>query len=209
MEAFVHVANVLYLFAYLVRDILWLRLLTVVAASCLIPFFYFRPEPLMAPIYWNVLFTGINLYRSYLLLLERKPVNLREEEQELYRKVFRSLKPREMVKLMKLATWKTAGRDEQIVAQNSSIDDLMVIYSGTASVRAGDKEIAKLQDGQFIGEMSYLTGGKTTASVVASDPLRYVRWHKEQLNRFLKRNTDMCAAMQMIIGVDLVGKIRV
>ena len=47
MDILIHVANVLYLFSYLMRDILWLRILTVVAACCLMPYFYFRPEPLM------------------------------------------------------------------------------------------------------------------------------------------------------------------
>ena len=44
-ELLIHAANVLYIFAFMVRDILWLRILTVVAAACLIPYFYFRPEP--------------------------------------------------------------------------------------------------------------------------------------------------------------------
>src|SRR5262249_20604769 len=26
--------------------------------ACLIPYFYFRPEPLMTPIYWNLVFTA-------------------------------------------------------------------------------------------------------------------------------------------------------
>ena len=42
LELLIHAANVLYLFAFLVRDILWLRILTVVAALCLVPYFYFR-----------------------------------------------------------------------------------------------------------------------------------------------------------------------
>jgi len=38
-ELLIHAANLLYLFAFMVRDILWLRILTVVAAVCLIPYF--------------------------------------------------------------------------------------------------------------------------------------------------------------------------
>jgi len=208
MEAFIHVANVLYLFSYLVRDILWLRILTVIAASCLIPFFYSRPEPLMAPIYWNLLFTGINLVQIYILLLERKPVQLNEEEQQLYRMVFRALKPREMLKLLKLATWTTATSGQRIIEQDATLNNLMVVYSGNASVQVGEKEVAKLKDGQFMGEMSYLTDSKTNASVVAQTPLRYVSWSKDQLRNFLGRNPDLRATLQMILGVDLVAKVN-
>ncbi len=208
MDIFIHVANTLYLFSYLVRDILWLRMLTVVAATCLMPFFYFRPEPLMAPIYWNLTFTAINLYRIYFLLLERKPVQLKEEEQQLHRMVFRIMKPREMLKLLKLANWKTATPGERIVEQNTVLDNLMVIYSGNASVHVEGREVAKLREGQFIGEMSCITGGPTSASVTATDALRYVRWPKEQLYRFLDGNPEMRAALQMIVGMDLVAKLK-
>ncbi len=61
-ELLIHAANVLYLLAFMVRDILWLRLLTVVAAACLIPYFYFQPEPLFTPIYWNLVFTALNIF---------------------------------------------------------------------------------------------------------------------------------------------------
>ncbi len=208
MDFFIHVANILYLFSYLVRDILWLRMLTVVAISCLMPYFYFRPEPLMAPIYWNLAFTVINLYRIHLLLLERKPVQLKEEEQQLHRMVFRIMKPREMLKLLKLASWKTATPGERIVEQNTVLDNLMLIYSGNASVHVEGREVAKLREGQFIGEMSCITGGTTSASVIATDALRYVRWPKEQLYRFLDGNSEMRAALQMIVGMDLVAKLK-
>ena len=45
MEVLINAANILYLLSYFVRDILKLRVLTVVAASCLIAYFYFQPEP--------------------------------------------------------------------------------------------------------------------------------------------------------------------
>jgi hypothetical protein len=76
IDLLIHAANALYLLAFMVRDILWLRILTVVAAGCLIPYYYFRPEPLMTPIYWNLVFTALNIYWVCRLLLERLPVKL-------------------------------------------------------------------------------------------------------------------------------------
>lgn len=90
-ELLLHVANILYLAAFMVRDILWLRILTVVAAFCLITYFYMRPEPLMPPIYWNLAFTALNVFWIARLLLERRPVNLSPEEQRLCELVFRTM----------------------------------------------------------------------------------------------------------------------
>ena len=85
----------------------------------------------------------------------------------------------------------------------------MVVYSGNASVQAREREVAKLKEGQFMGEMSYLTESKTNASVVAQTPLRYVSWSNDQLKKFLERNPDLRASLQMILGVGLVDKVNV
>ena len=78
MELFINFANILYLIAYFNRDILRMRLLSVVAAMCLITYFYFRSEPLLVPVYWNLFHMGINVMMIARLMLER--VKSRHEE---------------------------------------------------------------------------------------------------------------------------------
>jgi hypothetical protein len=118
----------------MVRDILWLRILTVIAASCLIPYFYFQPVPLMTPIYWNLTFTALNTFWIVRLFLERRPVKLSAEEQTLCELVFRTMTPREMIKILKLATWEEAATGECFVERDKPLDRLMVIFSGKACV---------------------------------------------------------------------------
>ena len=60
MDMLIYVANILYLISYMVRDIFHLRLLTIVAAFCLVTYFYNQPEPLMTVIYWNLFFVALN-----------------------------------------------------------------------------------------------------------------------------------------------------
>ncbi len=76
METLIHSANVIYLVSYVMRDILWLRIFTVIAAACLILYFYFLPEPFLTPVYWNILFITLNVFWIARLLLERRPVQL-------------------------------------------------------------------------------------------------------------------------------------
>ncbi|MFQ5932363.1 MAG: cyclic nucleotide-binding domain-containing protein [Nitrospiraceae bacterium] len=208
MEPLIHIANGLYLVSYLMRDILWLRVFTVTAASCLISYFYFRPNPLMAAIYWNLVFTSLNVYWIWRLLLERRPVALKQDEQRLCQLVFRSLTPREMVKLLDLGRWENAAPGQCFVDQGKPLDRLIVIYSGKARIDVDGKAVAELAEGQFIGEMSFITGEVAPASVTAVEPTRYVAWPKSKLNDFLKKNPDLRAAFQMILGSDLTRLLR-
>lgn len=207
MDYLIHTANVIYIFSYLVRDILWLRILIVVAICFVIPFYYFQPTPLMAPVYWNLLFAGINIVQIGILLVERRPVELSENEQRLYQQVFRRLTPREVFRLFRIAKWRKAQPGEILVQQGAVLDGLMLINHGTASVHVNEAEVAKLGEGHFIGEMSYITGGKTSARVVADSDLDYVYWPTEALESFLRKQPDLRIALNAIIGVDLAGKL--
>ena len=202
-ELLIHAANVLYLFAFMVRDILWLRVLTVVAATCLIPYFYFRPEPLMAPIYWNLAFTALNIFWIGRLLLERRPVKLSDEEHRLCELVFRTMTPREMIKILKLGSWETASHNECFVERGKPLDRLMVIYSGKACAEVEGKYVAELQPGQFIGGISYITEETAPANIISLEPTRYVSWPKTKLKEFMKKNPDLYTALQTTLAVDL------
>jgi hypothetical protein len=65
-------ANAIYLVSYAVRDILWLRVLTVVAAALLIPYYSMQAVPLRAAIEWNIIFIAINCYWVIRLIIERR-----------------------------------------------------------------------------------------------------------------------------------------
>ena len=70
MEYLINFANVLYLVAYFMRDIRWLRAFTVLAAGLLAAYFYLRPEPVMAAVYWNLFFGALNAYQLVRLAVE-------------------------------------------------------------------------------------------------------------------------------------------
>jgi hypothetical protein len=205
----IHVANVLYLVSYLVKDILWLRVLTVVAGATLMPYFALRAEPLWAPVAWNVLFIGINVYQIYLLVLERRPVRLEEDEQRLYQLAFRSLTPREFQKLLGIGRWEKAGEGEVIVKKGEDLDRMLVIFAGSVDVRSGERKLVELKEGQFVGEMSFLSGERPTVDVVAKQGARFVSWPKAPLRAFLEEHGGLRATLQTILGADLVGKLRV
>ena len=71
MEALVYAANALYLVAYTVRDMLHLRLLTIVATCCLAIYFYNQAEPMMTVVYWNMFFVALNAVQLGRILNER------------------------------------------------------------------------------------------------------------------------------------------
>jgi hypothetical protein len=209
MSAFwIHGANVLYLASYLVRDILALRVLTVVAGLTLLPFYILRPDPIWVAVAWNAVFIGINLAQIYRLVLERQPVRFTHAELSLYRRAFAAMPERDFLKLLRSGRWETAPPDRCLVEQGLSVTDLIVVSSGSVVVKVEGQAVAKLEAGRFVGEMSYLTAEPTSASVWTCEPTQYVAWPREALDRLFVQSPGVRVGIQMAIGADLARKLK-
>lgn len=56
--------------------------------------------------------------------------------------------------------------------------------------------------------MSFLTGEVPGADVQASAPVRVVAWRTDVLKNFLEAHPEVRAAIQLVLGTDLVAKLR-
>lgn len=69
---FGHLAFVLIAFSFLVKDILWLRCISIIASIAGIVYNYVAPStPLWLVINWNLVFIAINTVQIALLIRER------------------------------------------------------------------------------------------------------------------------------------------
>jgi hypothetical protein len=203
-----HLASILTMAAYLLKDILWLRLLTILSCFAGIAFNYFVPAtPLWSVIYWNMLFAVINIVQIAIIIRQRTGIHFTEEEQELHQTLFKNFAPFEFMKLMRIGKWLEAKQGEVLAAEKQSLDAVMLIYNGLVGVETNGKEVATLKDGNFIGEVSFITGGEATATVRALMPTRYIAWPKEAISQLLNRNPSMRFAMQSMLSTDLTKKL--
>jgi hypothetical protein len=203
-----HVASVLTLAAYLVRDILWLRVLTVVACVAGIIFNYYVPAtPLWPVIYWNLIFIAVNVVQIVIIVKERTSVHFSKEERELYETVFKNFAPFEFMKLLRLGKWLDAREGELLTTEAKPLDNVMLIYNGLASVEIGGQEIGQMKGGDLIGEVSYITEGNATATVRTLQPTRYLSWSKKDLRRLFSRNPNLRSAMESVFNRELSEKL--
>ena len=203
-----HLASILTMAAYLLKDILWLRMLTILSCFAGIAFNYFVPAtPLWSVIYWNMLFAVINIVQIAIIIRERTGINFTEEEKELHDTLFKNFAPFEFMKLMRIAKWLEAKQGEVLAVEKETLNAVMLIYNGLVGVETNGQEVVRLRDGNFIGEVSFITGGAATATVRALQPTRYIAWPKAEVTKLLNRNPSMRLAMQSVLSTDLSKKL--
>ena len=146
-----HLAFGLIAFSFLVKDILYLRLLSILASLFSVLYnFYIPIEPMWLPIGWNIVFVVVNLYHISVIIYEKRPVHMDDKNSELYETLFKDLTPVEYLKISKAAIWKKFKPEEFLTRQTHLVPDLVLIYNGTVDVVVDGKKVAQLNDGQFI-----------------------------------------------------------
>tara|TARA_Y100000114_G_C11690124_1_gene293135 strand:- start:6 stop:656 length:651 start_codon:yes stop_codon:yes gene_type:complete len=201
-----HLAFGLIAFSFLVKDILWLRVVSILASLFSVFYNYVIPaNPMWLAINWNIVFVLVNLYHIAVIIYEKRPIKMAPKDKELYETLFKDLSPVEYLKISKVAEWKSFKSGETIIRQNHLVTDLILIYNGTVDVVVGTKKVAELKDGQFVGEMSFLTEKSATATCIVKHDTECLVWKQPEFKELLKRNPSLYYTIQSLLSNQLVS----
>ena len=201
-----HLAFGLIAFSFLVKDILWLRIVSILASLFSVFYNWVIPvEPMWIPIGWNFVFVALNVYHIAVIIYEKRPIKMAPKDKELYETLFKDLSPVEYLKISKVAEWKTYKSGEKIIRQGTPVTDLILIYNGTADVAVDGKGVAQLKDGQFVGEMSFLTEKPATATCIVKHKTECLVWKQPEFKELLKRNPSLYYTIQSLLSNQLVS----
>ena len=201
-----HLAFGLIAFSFLVKDILWLRLVSILASSFSVFYNWVIPaEPMWLAINWNFVFISLNLYHIAVLIYEKRPIKMAPKDKELYETLFKDLSPVEYLKITKIANWKKFKAGDTLIREAHLVTDLILIYNGTVDVMANGKKVAQLKDGQFVGEMSFLTEKSATATCVIKHDTECILWKQPEFKELLKRNPSLYYTIQGLLSNQLIS----
>ena len=199
-----HLAFGLIAFSFLVKDILYLRFLSILASLFSVFYnFYIPVEPMWLPIGWNFVFVALNLYHIAVIIYEKRPVQMSPKHKELYETMFNDMTPVEFLKITKIADWTHFKSGEIITQQTHKVPDLNLIYNGTVDVAVDGKKVAELKDGQFVGEMSFLTEKQATATCVVKHDSELLVWPQKEFKELLKRNPSLYFTIQGLLSAQV------
>ena len=201
-----HLAFGLIAFSFLVKDILWLRIVSILASAFSIFYNWVIPvEPMWIAIHWNLVFIMLNLYHIAVIIYEKRPVHMNPKDKELYETLFKDLSPVEYLKISKIANWKKFKSGQKIIKQGLPVKDLVLIYNGTVDVAVDKGKVAELRDGQFVGEMSFLTEKPATATCITKHATECLVWKQDEFKELLKRNPSLYYSIQSLLSNQLIS----
>ena len=203
------VANTSYailLASYIMKDILWLRILTVISLSFEIPYFYFQAVPLWDGISWDVAFIVINVYWIGRLAYDRRPVHFTEDQQRLWETALHRLHPRHARALFKIGKIKQVAPKETIATHGETLHEIALISEGKVELQLNEKKIEELGPGHFLGTASFLERNlefPTVTTIVAVEPTIMITWNKSQLKKLIEHDHQLSMAIESTLGMEI------
>ena len=204
-----HLSYILIAVSYWLTDIFWLRIVAVVGLSLEIVYFLMSGGDLRTGIGWDIVFIAINLYQLYRLVQERLSLRLPEKDRDLLRKVLAGLNDGQIARLLGAGALYDLPAGTTLAEENEALEKLYFICDGRVSVTISSRAVSQLEQGNFVGEVAFLTERPATATVVAETPVRALAFDRDTLKQFFKNETEVAGLIYQLIGRELAHKIKV
>ena len=203
-----HLAFSLIAFSFLVKDIFWLRIVSILASLFSVFYnFYIPADPMWLAINWNFVFIVVNVYHIGVILYEKREVKMDDKNEELYQTLFKEMTPVEYLKISRAAQWETLKPGQRLITQGMPVPDLYLIYNGTVDVAIDGEKVAELKDGEFVGEMSFITEKVATASCIVKYEAQCLVWKQREFKELLKRNPSLYFTIQSVLSAQVSDKL--
>ncbi len=204
-ELLYNIAAGLGFIAYLMTNVLWLRIILIIGAAVYIyAGFILNIDSMIG---WHMAYGLINFIQVILILVLRSNTVLPDPIRNIYTDQFHSLRPKEFKRLVEI---NASGKRGPGVFLNDGDQNkrIYLITDGEAIIVKDGKQVATCSRGDFIGEMSVLTGYPVSTNVIVKDSVRYVYWNLEDLDKIEKTNLSLYNRFMMVVGRNLVKKLR-
>jgi hypothetical protein len=209
IELLGHLSSALYTIGSAFRNILYLRWVFILAAITEIIYnFTIAEKPLWTPISWDVALIIINIYQILRVVYQKKFLNFSEDELQAFILIGDKMDVLNFKKLIRTGAWENYQEHKNIITENENAEKIFLLVDGEADVRISDKKISTIKKGNFIGEMSFLTGNLPSADVVASGHAKVIGWKKEKLKNLMKKDHILRHEIHSLFSHDIIAKLH-
>lgn len=207
INALDNAANLIFMAAYWVKDVLWLRLLAMVGSLVVIPYYLLRTDPLWTPVVWSCVFIAIHAVRAWGIVKQRRPVVFTADEQLLYDKTFSALSPQQFKRLLAIGEWQELDRGYVLYSTGDTPHSLACVVRGELEVRRKGHLLGYARPGDLVGLASVIGGSPELFDATVSQPARVMRWQLAALKQLAEADEHVTSALRKIASAAIAEKL--
>jgi membrane protein implicated in regulation of membrane protease activity len=156
---------------------------------------------------WPALLVAVNAMQLAVMIQRSRTGDLREEERELLGHVFGIEEPTGQRRLRDLLRWIDIPVGKVLIREGQAEPPLVYIARGAGRVEHGGRPVGICGAGDFLGEMSLVSGQRASASVVVSEPMRVALFDRDALAHLSRSMPEVGNAIGKAINRALADKV--
>lgn len=202
-----HLPYVLLVLSMLMRDIVWLRVLAIAAGVTRIVirgFIVYDPVAVL----WEAVLVAINLGQLLLLWWYANHHRFTDDEQYLLSRLAPGTDKRALRRLFRHGRWRQVEPEAHLTEEGRPVDELMFLADGVVRIEKHGEIVAVCGRGDFIGEMSFISGGDATATAIADRPIRLLSFSQAGLRNAAIEDAGIREILETAFNRNLIDKLR-
>ena len=203
---FAHLSYIFLITSMMMRRIRDLRILALLSGLAAMAHYVLRTQD-NASLVWEAIFVLANAAQLVLLLYRSRRSTMLPEERALMQDVLRVEEPAQQRRLLDLVSWRDVAVGEVLMRQGEAHPPLIYIASGAAGIEADGRLVGVCGAGDFLGEMSLVTGEAASATVAVTNPMRVARFDRDALSRLSSAMPELARAFDHALNRGLAAKI--
>lgn len=206
-DLFLHLTCGLLVAAMLMNSLRTLRLFALAAGISAVAYFAAagRGGPVLL---WAGLFLLVTAVQLSLMHMRRRRLaDMPPEERALLDDILKVEEPAHQRRLIGLLAWRDAEAGEVLIMQDQRDPPLIYVARGTADILHDGKIVGVCGEGDFLGDMSMVSGEGASATVTATGPMRIARIDRAALVEMGRVIPEVGAAFDRALNRGLVAKI--
>ena len=206
-NAFGHVNYILIILSVSMSSMRWLRVFAIASGITGVIYYGFIVSDEISAM-WESIFTTVNVVQLVIILLASRRRKTTEDEKFFIDTVMPALEGNLRARVLKMARWQTREPGEILVEEGQKSPELVFIAKGAASVERGGNIVGVCGPGDFLGEMSFLTGKPASATVRVANETRCCVFDPGVLKVLTDRHPAIRQSLEVSFNRNLVGKLE-
>lgn len=190
----------------LMNDMGWLRAIAVSAGVIrIVNRAFFDIDPVI--VFWETIFVAVNVAQLAILWYYTKRHRFSADEHHFVANLPRDVERRKLRRLLRTARLATARPGDRLTEEGKPVAEVMYLAEGVVQIEREGRIIAVCGPGDFLGEMSFLSGNPASATAVVVKPARFFAFEQEKLRTMLAADSDLRRALDAGFSRNLIGKL--
>ncbi len=190
----------------LMNDMSWLRAIAIAAGLIrIVNRAFFEIDPVI--VFWEIIFVAVNVMQLTILWYYAKRHRFTGDEQRFAEIMPQGIARRTVRKLLRLAHLRQLEAGTMLTTEGEPVRDLIFVVEGVARIEKGGRMVGVCGPGDFVGEMSFVTGAPASATAVSARPMRYLAFEQSRLRAAMESDAELRRALDASFNSNLVGKL--